>query len=105
MRLDGNALVNQTAKRKKGGLDCADHWAHNNEPNVELLGDLAHEVLPQVTALFQAQFGQLGVGDGVVLCGVSVILAVILWRSFHGELIGLVVQCFRMADDDECGRH
>lgn len=64
---DGDALVDETLKGKHGGLEGADHGADDDEADVQLLGDAAHDVLSQIATLSPAELGELGVVDLVVL--------------------------------------
>lgn len=66
---DGDALVNETLKGKHGSLEGADHGADDDEADVQLLGDAAHDVLSQIATLSAAELGEPRVVDLVVLCG------------------------------------
>jgi hypothetical protein len=69
---DWYPLLYQTAKCEQSRLNGPFHGAHNDEAHVEVVGYPWHELLFQLSALFAAELGQLGVMDGVVLCAVLV---------------------------------
>ena len=65
---NGDALVDEPPKREHGRLEGADHGADDDEPDIQLFGDPAHDVLPQVAALAPAELGELRVVELEVLC-------------------------------------
>ena len=50
-------LFNEIAKREESRLDGPFHGAHDDEPDVEVVGYPWHELLLQLSALFAAELG------------------------------------------------
>lgn len=78
MGLNGNSFFDQVSEGPESGFNGAHHGAHNDELDIQLVGDLVHHVVPELVALQTTLLRQHRVGDAVVLCGVSVVCVAVV---------------------------
>jgi len=64
-----DSSLDQLAEHEQCSLNSALHWAHDNQADIEVLGDAGNKLLANLAALLPAEFGHLRVMEAVVLWG------------------------------------